>query len=236
MSRRPALWSVLALTAVLTLAAPIPRASAVPIITGDGETWIGGAAIGGGAGSTVVIDAHPLWQPAHPDGSLARWVSYASTGFGGTQLAPQGGSATNPDGTAVIVTVAERFFASAGDVLDLKVWADDTARVTIDGLVLAEPNFSQHICADGVIGCEPGEAGVFSHVFSTTGIHTLSFDLFQVGSGGGPSSNPFGVLYVGELTATDEQRRATPEPASLMLVGGGLLVVSTVVRRHRARR
>lgn len=240
MSRASVLSAVFALTAVLALAAPIPQASAVPIITGDGETWTGGAAIGGGAGSTVAIDAHPLWQPAHPDGSLAEWVSYANTGFGGTQLAPRLGSPTNPDGTAVIMTVDEIFFAGAGDVLNVKVWADDTARVRIDGLVLAEPNFSQNICTDGVIGCEPGKAGVFSHVFSATGIHTLSFDVFQVGSGSTPSSNPFGVLYVGELTQTERQPRATPEPASLMLLGVGLVAVGIVtragLRRHRASR
>jgi hypothetical protein len=238
MSRRPFLSAVFALTAVLALAAPVPQASAVPIITGDGETWTGGAAIGGDAGTTVVIDAHPLWQPTHPDGSVAEWISYANTGFGGTQLAPRLGSPTNPDGTAVIMTVYERFFAAAGDVLDMKVWADDTARVRVDDLVLAEPNFSQNICANGVIGCEPGEAGVFSHVFTTTGIHTLSFDVFQVGSGGDPSSNPFGVLYVGELTQTPQrQPQRTPEPASLMLLGVGLIVAGAVARvGHRRRR
>jgi len=198
-------------------------ASATPINSEIGLSWIGGAAIGGGSGTTVAITPHPAWQANNPFGSAAVWISYADTGYGGGVLATPNGSATNLDGTQVIMTVTESLAAGAGDSFHLTVWADDTARVFIDGAQLFAANFTQNICANGQIGCTPGNGGVIDYVFQTTGQHTLAFDVYQVGSGTNTSDNPFGLLFAGELTHPHVPEPApVPEPSTWLLLVSGL--------------
>lgn len=200
-------------------AAPVSAAT-ITLLSGDGETWLGGAAIGGGMGTTVVIDAHPLWQAA----GAGQWVSYADTGYAGAMLAP-------PNGISTVFTVSELFVAGAGSILNMKIWADDTARVLVDGLELIPANFSQGICAVGSIGCEPDEFGtIVNYMLATGGVHTISLEVFQVGTGLTTVSNPFGVLYEGEVT-TVEDATAVPEPTTLALIGLGLVGVARRMRR-----
>jgi hypothetical protein len=197
-------------------------ASATPINSEIGLSWIGGAAIGGGSGTTVATAPHPAWQGNNPFGSAAVWISYADTGYGGGVLAPRNGSATNLDGTHVIMTVTDSFAAGIGDSLHLTVWADDTARVFIDGAQVFAPNFTQNICANGQIGCTPANGGVINYVFQTGGQHTLAFDVFQVGSGLNTTNNPFGLLFAGELTDPPVGPAAVvPEPSSWLLLLSG---------------
>jgi len=66
------------------------------------------------------------------------------------------------------MTITETFLAGTGSTLQLEVWADDTARIRIDGTEMIAPNFSQNICAGGVIGCEPGEQGTIVSDFSVS--------------------------------------------------------------------
>ena len=116
--------------------------------------------------------------------------------------------------------VFETFFATEQSTLALNVWADDTARVLIDALEVFGPNFTQDICAVGPIGCEPGDVGMITRSFTTGGLHTLTFEVFQVGGG------PFGLLYAGEVSEPAE----VPEPATLSIMGFGLLVLGLL--RH----
>jgi hypothetical protein len=214
--------TVFTMVAILTCAAATP-ASAGPIlsiVSGDGETWTGGTPIGGGSGTTVVVNPHPAWQAP----GVAKWVSYANTGYGGSQLAP-------PSGTTEIMTVYETFFANPGSVLNLKIWADDTARVSLDGTTFLTPNFSQGTCANGSIGCEPGEYGTLSFVLVTGGLHTIAMDVFQVGTGMDTWSNPFAVLYEGTVDLAEE-RQQVPEPLTLSLLGLGALGIAIRRRRH----
>jgi PEP-CTERM motif len=187
-------------------------AEAIPLLSGDGtETCSLGPLLGGGVCSVQAITPHPLWQPAHPAGSPAVWVSYNETGYGGTTLAPW--DFTNP-----IMTITETFLAGTGSTLHLDVWADDTARIRIDGTEVFAPNFSQNICADGAIGCEPGELGTIAYTFTSLGVHTVALDVYQIGTGTTPSANPFGFLYTGEVNTSP-----VPEPATYLLFATGLL-------------
>ncbi|MGD8934679.1 MAG: PEP-CTERM sorting domain-containing protein [Gammaproteobacteria bacterium] len=197
------------------------QALAIPVISGDGtETCVNGTPLGGGGCSITLIDDHNLWkQNGDADLDGAVWISYANTGVGGDTLAPLAG-------TTVIFTVIETFEANVGDMLDLNVWADDTAGVFIDSISLFSPNFSQNICADGTIGCEPDEFANISYTFNTSGTHSLSFDVYQVGTGTNPDVNPFGLLYSGTLTAV-------PEPSVLALLGLGLFGLGLARRKNK---
>jgi hypothetical protein len=201
-------------------AAPVSAGPILPILSGDGETWIGNTPIGGGSGTTVIVDAHPAWQAP----GLAQWVSYGDTGYGGATLAP-------PSGTTSIMTVYETFSAGAGSVLTMKIWADDTARVSLDGVEFLSPNFSQSTCANGSIGCEPHEFGALSFTLLTGGPHTIAMEIFQVGAGLTTTANPFAVLYEGTVDLA-EDRVAVPEPMTMALLGLGAAAVA--FRRRRS--
>ena len=197
------------------------QALAITIISGDGtETCISGDPLGGSAvGCTITtIDDHPLWkQNSDADLNGATWISYANTGVDGDTLAPLAG-------TTSIFTVIESFDANIGDTLDLNVWADDTAGVFINDISLFSPNFTQNICANGTIGCEPDEFANISYTFDSSGPYALSFDVYQVGTGTNPDVNPFGLLYTGTLTSV-------PEPSIILLLGSGLVLIGFVRRK-----
>lgn len=166
--------------------------------------------------SNVVITPHRLWAPAT---SLMEWVSFDNTGIGGGTV-PVANSTAAP-----AATFYETFFlpgiASSGE---LRVWADDTAQVYLDGaLLFGPPNFTQSICADGAIGCEVGEEGVIDLSGLAAGWHTIEFEVYQVGGG------PFGLMYGGTATVYN------PEPSSYILLGIGLVGLG-VLRRRSGRK
>lgn len=178
--------------AFAALAAAVFAAPAwsMPIVSGDGTETCNG-------GPCVTIQPHPAWQPP----GAGQWISYADTGVGGI-VAPS--TTASP-----LFTVVEQFTAAYRSMLDLTVWADDTAQVFLNGVALNVPNFAQGTCAIGPLGCEPGEGEAFS-VEVDAGQHTLAIDVYQVGA------VTTGAMYEGEVNAI-------PLPGGLALLGAGLL-------------
>jgi len=183
---------------------------------------------------TVAITPHPAWEPNHPTNpgdasdSAAVWISFADTGFGGTHFQPS-------EGTTPVVTVFDTFQSGAG-MLSLYVWADDTAKVLLDGNLLMPAVFTQGVCSNQAIGCRPEDKGNISAALSE-GQHTLSFVLYQVGSGNNTSSNPFGLLFTGTaplpIPESEESGSAVPEPATWGLLTCGLAGFIWLRRRRQ---
>jgi hypothetical protein len=172
---------------------------------------------------TVTVTPDPLWQPNDPQNpgdsndSSAVWISDAESGYGDSQFQPY-------EGTTPVVTVLENFQSGQG-LLQLNVWADDTADVILDGNYLAHAVFTQSICSGQPIGCRPQDDGQFN-VPLTAGNHELEFVMYQVGTGTDTTSNPFGLLFTGTAPAA-----AVPEPAQALPLGCVSIGLALAFRR-----
>ncbi|RMF08538.1 MAG: hypothetical protein D6763_09785 [Alphaproteobacteria bacterium] len=165
------------------------------------------------------ITPHRLWQSNNPDGSDAVWVSYANTGIGGDTLAP------TSKGDWVMKITETFHIGPNGGSIQMKVWADDTAGIYLNGNLMAAPQFGQNVCADKPVGCEPDEFYFLDELLSA-GTHTIEIYGYQVGTGKTVDSNPFGVLYAGSITGE------VPAPPALTLFG--LAGLGLLARRRAA--
>lgn len=180
------------------------------------------------AGGFVAIDPNSAWQPNNPGGSSAVWVSYtAGTGSGGVVVTPNVLPPLTPGNATETFTIG---IPAGFGVLNLLVWADDTAGLRLDGSAVylasttpgaSAPNPVQGVnCANGGLTCTAGGGAAFSIPLGGLA-HTLAFDVFQ------RSGASFGLLYQGDLTPTP-----IPEPATMFLVGSVLAGVGVVSRRR----
>jgi hypothetical protein len=104
----------------------------------------------------------------------------------------------------------------------MRVWADDTAGVLLDGIQLIPPNFVlDQFCAAGPVGCELNEFGLLEWTNLVGGSHRLDFDVYQLGSGN------YSLLYYGEF-------QAVPEPRTVQHLLAGIIMLGQMRRRSRA--
>ncbi len=219
--------AVLTFAAVLILSS-VTGALATQIVISEasGWSWIPCTNINTCAGAaTPAVEVDLLAAPIPPwhNPTSGKWISSVS------------GTASDPFssiGGGTIQQFSKTIDFGPGWVLTLQVWADDTGAVLIDGVPLtlqnagSAPNTTQDAaCAAGTLGCEDLEFGQFSTAsLGLTGLHDLQVRARQHEDFGG---TPFGALVEGEL--------ATPEPATILLLGS-VLATAGVVSRRRFRK
>jgi hypothetical protein len=230
---------------VLVLGAAIPAAHA-SIINVDSNGGIDEFNVENGlTNPDVAVTVSPAWAP---NGTGYEWVSYAATGCntfvvltgictpgtynppaatGNITLTGDGGVPSTP--TAVFFN---NFDLPGSDTFTgtLNVWADDTARVYLNGILLidANPNPGSN-CANAAIGCLPNMDAVLNITpYLQTGSNLLEIDAYQYAGG-----SPFGVMYDGTITATAAPGDPAPEPASYVLMALGLAAIGILIPRAR---
>ena len=165
--------------------------------------------------------------------SNSSWATALSSPIASTWITATG-DVDPPNGTTVTFTVSFMTPASLSSAfLSLGVLADDTATVKIDNTTLfAEDTTLGSVCAAGVIGCTSGNEGILNNVNVTADLapgssHTITVQAFQLGGG------TFGVDFDGSITTNTA---TTPEPASALPLGAGLLVGIGLLRRRAGKR
>jgi hypothetical protein len=205
------LWGALALSSVSLHAAMVVIASDL-VNEFNNQT-----------GQNVFITANPAWA-LPPDGS--NWISYANTGGGPGSFSPPS-STTTP-----MAIFTENFFLPGTiNTGSVKVWADDTASVTLDGSSVgpAADFVNGDACANSAIGCEPDKFATISLDGLSQGEHALTFTVYQTGGG------PAGLLYSGSVDSESQHGGldTAPEPGTFLMLGAGLAGIAALSRRCR---
>jgi MYXO-CTERM domain-containing protein len=167
-------------------------------------------------GSNVIIAPQTTWA-IDP---FSNWISFENTGQGGIVLA----NTTSAGPPTAIFYQNFTLTGGTGIAGFINVWADDTAVVKLDGVVIFAGNFTlQTNCAAGPIGCTPGDNGNIT--FSAPGLsHTLEFDVYQLGGA------TFGLMYDGQVSPTIAP---VPEPAAISIAGVGLAALGFLLLLRR---
>jgi hypothetical protein len=171
-------------------------------------------------GTNFLITPHSVWEPNHDGGG--HWISYSDTGDGGTVVA---NVVDFPSFPTVLFTESFRLTSTVMSGA-LRVWADDTAGVTVNGTAVATPmGVQDQNCAAGPIGCTSGEGLLVDLTpYLVRGDNAIVIAGYQREGG------PFGVLYEGVVETH------SPEPATMGLFGSALVGLALWARRRRVSR
>jgi hypothetical protein len=151
---------------------------------------------------TVEISPKPSWADALPG---SEWISYGQTS-----------NHDDPDWDPLVTFSTEFLLSGVITGGNLRVLAGDTATVVLNGheLIPARP-----------IGNKESKEGIFTFAglepYLIDGENTLLFVVLQERGRG------FGLDFAG----TFEDPAPTPEPGTLGVIGGGLLILAVLRRR-----
>jgi hypothetical protein len=133
------------------------------------------------------------------------------------------------------VTFTQTFILPSGfsnAILNLGVFADDSATVMIDNTTLFSEDTTLGVnCASGPVGCTTANEGVITNMNVTADVHsglnTITFEDFQeVGN------TPFGVDFAGSISYSTS---AVPEPNSILFLFAGLVGLGLLKAFHQRR-
>jgi hypothetical protein len=216
-----------ALSLSIGMAAGDAPATPITIASGSGDETCNG-------GACFAIAPHGAWAANDPlflgNPTDAIWISYAQTG-----ITPPSQAAVSPSETVPRMIYQLTFDADPGSAITTKVWADDTAQIFVDGFALNTPDTllaHNSTCQNPnaqTPSCVTGEqyVGTVGNFFSD---HILEIRVYQIGTGATNDVNPFGLMYAGQIEATD-----VSEPASLLLFGP-VVAGAVLLRRRRKKR
>jgi hypothetical protein len=173
--------------------------------------------------ASVLASVDPSWATALSSPIASSWIT--ATGDADPSL-----------GTSV--TFTESFTLPTGftnAVLNLGVYADDSANVFIDStqLFTEDTTLGSH-CASGPIGCTTATEGILTNLNVTadlhSGVNTITFQDFQeVGN------TPFGVDFDGSISYNTSNISSVPEPNSTLFLCAGLIGLASFNALNRAR-
>jgi len=166
------------------------------------------------------LHPNPSWAPALPG---SEWISYGPTGD-----RDDPGFFTPPDGTVVVFTTN---FVLSGAITgaSLRVMADDSTSVILNGHTLIGPDQRGATCYQAPVGCLNKTEGLFNFdilgLYLVDGTNTLSFGVIPW------EGSSFGLDFAG----TVDDATATPEPTTLALIAGGLIGLASRWKATRRR-
>jgi hypothetical protein len=218
-----------------------------PTLPGADTFCTGVTPLGGSLESEYVIPNGEIPDIANgggaweaPPGDGATWISYENTGWVGTvgdwnaviELpnadCPTGEPITKGGSCQPNAEFFEVFSVTTNSILNLSVWADDSAQVFLinDSTPMTLSNATMvsgapgNCAPTGYVSCQTGIT-LANDMPLAPGTYTLEFDVYQTGGG------EYGLMYDGTVDPT-------PEPEVSVLVGGGLVMLA-LIRRKRAR-
>jgi len=174
--------------------------------------------------TNVVLTPNSFWAVDSSGGGA--WVSNINTGQGGTFI---------PNSNTPFARFTERFDTPAGSTDftgSITVWADDTATVWLNGILMKPANFvlGTH-CADSPIGCQDATFAIFSATLLPDRPYFLDIDVYQLG---GDTS---GLMYSGSFSDTaggfSVNGLSTPEPSTFGLLSLGFAAAGLLSIRRR---
>lgn len=180
----------------------------------------------------VIPDSDDISSWATPPNADTSWVSFENTGWNYNQnqlfnTVPNAdcstGSTPDAGGCEPNATFYEEFTVTGTTLmLNLNVWADDTAGVYLYNTqlgttsLLANPDFVQTVgtaCGPNGATCTGG--GDQISVPISNGTYIVEFQVYQIGGW------TYGLMYNGTITG-DPLVNPVPEPSSMLLFGIGL--------------
>jgi hypothetical protein len=189
------------------------EASAAPLVFFGSD---GGAGESNNLGDTVAISQHPGWATPY-DGTS--WVSYGTTGN------PSAPGYFVPSNGTVVNFYDSFWLSSTTDVTGwMRVMADDSASIYLNGtLLMPEAPMAGNTyatCSDKPVGCLESTAVLLDITpLLQQGNNSLLFNVAQ------RHGSSLGLNYIGEVNQV-------PEPASMMLIGTGLIGIAARARKR----